>query len=144
MENMDTIQLLKECDAGAKMAVTSIDEVLEKVSDAKLKQFLQDSKEEHEKLEREIYALLKVHHESEKEPSPMAKGMSWMKTNMKLGMDDSDSTVADLITDGCNMGIKSLNGFLNEYENADEESKSICRQLIALEEQLCKEMKAYL
>ena len=30
MGNDDTIKLLKECDAGSKMAVTSIDEVMDR------------------------------------------------------------------------------------------------------------------
>ena len=37
MDNKDTIHLLKECDAGSKMAVTSLDEVMENVQDEKLK-----------------------------------------------------------------------------------------------------------
>ena len=41
MNESDTIKLLRECDAGAKMAVSSIDEVLEKVSGPGLKQLLQ-------------------------------------------------------------------------------------------------------
>ena len=38
MENKDTIHLLKECDAGSKMAVTSLDEVMEHTQDEKLKE----------------------------------------------------------------------------------------------------------
>ena len=34
MENKDTINLLKECDSGTKMAVASIDEVLERIQDS--------------------------------------------------------------------------------------------------------------
>ena len=123
MENSDTRKLLQECDAGAKMAVTSIDEVLEKVCDSDMKHLLQESKKHHEKLGNEIHSLLDRCDTDEKDPSPMAKGMSWLKTNMKLGMDNSDATVADLITDGCNMGIKSLNKYLNEYEQADSSAK---------------------
>ena len=37
MEDRDTIKLLKECDAGSKMAVTSLDDVLEKVENENLK-----------------------------------------------------------------------------------------------------------
>ena len=37
--------------------------------------------------------------------------MSFIKTNFKMGMNESDTTVAELITDGCNMGIKSLNKY---------------------------------
>jgi hypothetical protein len=70
--------------------------------------------------------------------------MSWIKTNVKLAMDTSDNTVADLITDGCNMGVKSLNKYLNKYEAADEVSKDICKRLINLEEKLAIQIRCYL
>ena len=144
MESNDTVRLLKECDAGTKMGVSSIDEVLEKVRDEKLKQLLQESKDHHEKIENEICEQLEKHDAGEKDPNPIAKGMSWMKTNMKMSMDNSDATVADLITDGCNMGVKSLNRYLNQYKDADKTSKKICGELVSIEEQLCKDLRAYL
>ena len=144
MESLDTVKLLKECDAGTKMGVASIDDVLEQVQDSKLKELLQESKSHHEKLEEDIEVLLDEHDAEEKEPNPMAKGMSKMKTNMKMAMDSSDATVADLITDGCNMGIKSLYRYLNQYKAADEKSKAICKRLIDIEEKLRKELREYL
>lgn len=144
MENKDTINLLKECDAGAKMAVSSIDEVLEKVQDEKLEKLLSKCKTEHEKLGNKIHSLLVEYNSEQKEPSPIAKGMSWLKTNYKIGMDESDSTIADLITDGCDMGVKSLNRYLNQYPTANQTVKDICTDLIGLEELLGKEMRAYL
>lgn len=144
MENQDTIHLLKECDAGTKMAISSIDDILEKVKDEKLKDILSKSKDEHKKIEDEIKSLTDEYDSEEKEPNAMAKGMSWLKTNFKMSMDDSDATVADLITDGCNMGVKSLNEYLNKYETANSKVKDICNRLIKLEEQLCKDIKGYL
>ena len=144
MANPDTIKLLQECDAGTKMGVTSIDEVLEKVQDEKLKKLLQESKAHHEKLEEDIERLLEQHNAEEKEPNLMAKGMSWMKTNVKMGMDESDATVADLLTDGCDMGIKSLYRYLNQYKDADQESTSICKRLIDIEAKLEAELRKYL
>ncbi|MBE5926336.1 MAG: hypothetical protein E7270_05170 [Lachnospiraceae bacterium] len=144
MENQDTIHLLKECDAGTKMAISSIDDILEKVKDEKLKNILSKSKEEHTKIEDEIKVLLNEYDSDEKEPNAMAKGMSWLKTNFKMSMDESDATVADLITDGCNMGVKSLNEYFNKYEAANSKVKDICTRLIKLEEQLCKDIKGYL
>ena len=141
---LDTVKLLKECDAGTKMAVASIDEVLDKVTDDGLKDLLQESKNHHKELEMEILEKLKEHNAEEKEPNPMAKGMSWMKTNVKMGMDNSDKTVADLITHGCNMGIKSLYKYLNQYQNADEESKKLCNKLIDIEETLRKDLRNHL
>lgn len=144
MDMLDTVKLLKECDAGTKMAVASIDEVLDKVTDDGLKGLLQESKNHHKELEMEILEKLKEHNAEEKEPNPMAKGMSWIKTNVKLALNESDSTIADLMTDGCNMGVKSLNKYLNEYEAADEVSKDIAKRLINLEEKLAVDIRDYL
>ena len=44
MENNDTIQLLKECDSGTKMAVDSINEILDKVKATELRDVLNDSR----------------------------------------------------------------------------------------------------
>ncbi|MCH5252781.1 MAG: hypothetical protein J1F22_07385 [Lachnospiraceae bacterium] len=144
MEKDDTIYLLKECDAGSKMAVATIDEVLEKIQDSKLKQLLSESKDHHEKLGNEIHSQLIQYQSEEKDPSAMAKSMSWLKTNMKVGMDHSDATVADLVTDGCNMGVKTLNKYMNQYPAANQTAKDICNRLIGIEEELCKELRRYL
>jgi hypothetical protein len=144
LDNDDTVKLLRECDAGAKMAVESIDEVINHVTDQKLEQRLSESKERHSKLGNEIHSILSQDNAEDKEPNPIAKGMSWMKTNMKVAMEESDATVADLITDGCNMGVKSLNKYLNQYQAADYESKKICSELISEEKDLANDLKQYL
>jgi len=144
MGNSDSIRLLKECDAGSKMAVTSIDEVLESVQNEDLKAMLTKSKETHEKLGNKIHALLLEYHSEEKEPSAMAKGMSWLKTNMKMTMDNSDATIADLITDGCHMGVKSLHRYLNQYPTADDKVKKLCDELVEIEDELCRDLRGYL
>ena len=144
MVEQDTIKLLRECDAGIKMGVDSIDDVLEYVKGEALRKYLTECKREHEVLKEEVQVLLDKYHDDGKEPNPIAKGMSWMKTNMKLGMDMSDGTIADLMTDGCNMGVKSLNRYLNQYEAADERSKDITKRLINLEERLVIDIRRFL
>lgn len=144
MIESDTIKLLRECDAGIKMGIASIDEVLDYVHDGTFKKCLADCKEGHEKLREEIEVLLEKYHDGGKEPNPMAKSMSWMKTNVKLVMNESDATIADLITDGCNMGVKSLNKYLNQYKAADEKTKDITKGLIKLEEKLAVDIRCFL
>ena len=144
MIEKDTVKLLRECDAGVKMGVTSIKEVLDYVKDPKLHEHLVDCKLAHDALEKELEERLDRFHDEGKEPSPLAKGMSWMKTNMKLAMHESDHTIADLITDGCNMGVKTLCRYLNEYKAADEFSKDIAKRLIHLEEKLAVGLRAFL
>lgn len=144
MIEQDTIKLLRECDAGVKMGISSIEDVLDNITDSEFEKLLTKCKEEHEKLEREIRKSLDRFKDDGKEPAAIAKGMSWLKTNMKIAMDESDETVADLITDGCNMGVKSLNKYLNKYEAADENSKDITKRLINLEEKLAVDIRLYL
>lgn len=144
MENKDTINLLKECDSGSKMAVSAIDEVLEKTTEPKLKDLLEKSKAHHAKIGNELHCLLCEHGSDEKEPAAMAKGMSWLKTNVMLTMKNNDQTIADLITDGCNMGIKSLYKYMNQYTNAEPEAKKLCKKLIELEENLRQDLRDYL
>lgn len=140
----DTIKLLRECDAGVKMGIASIDDVLPHVTSDSFQKDLASCKQEHEKLGDEIRQLLDKYHDDGKQPNPMAKTMSKMKTSMKLSMEETDATIADLMTDGCNMGVKSLSRYLNQYKAADEVSKDIAKRLIKQEDQLIMQARPYL
>ena len=144
MVEQDTIRLLRECDAGIKMGISSIDDVLGHVRSKELYDKLKKCREDHETLQRDIQELLGDYQDEGKDPNPIAKGMSWMKTNVKLGMEETDRTIADLMTDGCNMGVKSLGKYLNQYKAADEESKTITKKLIRLEETLAEDLQKFL
>ena len=144
MIEQDTIKLLRECDAGVTMGIDSIDDVLDEVESVQFLKYLKDCKQEHEQLDTEIQRELDRYCDEGKDPNPIASKMSWLKTNMKLVVNESDNTIADLITEGCNMGVKSLNKYLNEYAAADEKSKDICKRLINLEEDLTIQMRQFL
>lgn len=144
MANDDTIKLLKECSSGITMAVDAINEILEDVVNEDLKNLLRTSKQKHEELEKETSNYLKAFHEEPKDPPAMAKGMAHMKTNFKMTAKPSDETIADLITDGCNMGIKSLYRYLNQYKTADKDIKKLAEKLINLEAKLREDICEYL
>ena len=144
MIEQDTVKLLRECDAGIRMGTGSIDEVVDYVHAPGLRDLLNTCRFEHAKLGTEIQTQLDRFQDKGKSPNPIAQKMSWMKTGMKLAMDESDATIADLMTDGCNMGVKSLNRYLNQYGAADEVSKDITKRLINLEEQLSVDLRSYL
>lgn len=144
MANNDTIELLKECNSGIKMGVNTIDEVVEKVSSADFRHILEHCMEEHQKLGSKTHELLNEYDTDGKEPGAMAKTMSWFKANIMTSLNEGDGVVADLITDGCNMGVKSLYRYLNKYESADSESKAIANELISIEEHLTQDIRKYL
>lgn len=143
MEN-DTVELLRECNSGIKMGVTSLNDVLEHVKEGNLRKVLVEAKKEHEKLGDETHEILLKYHEDGKEPHPVAKMMASMKTGTKLALEENDQTVAELITDGCDMGIKSLHRYLNQYKDAQKDVKDMTKKVIASEENLRKNLQGYL
>ena len=144
MIEKDTVRLLRECDAGVKMGISSIDDVVKYVKSDALRERLEECRLAHKKLDTELQELLERYRDDGKEPSAIAKGMSRIKTEMKLAMHESDHTIAELMTDGCNMGVKSLSKYLNQYRAADEKSKDITKRLIAVEEELAVDIRPYL
>lgn len=144
MVNNDTIELLKECDQGIKMGIESIDEVLGRVDDEGLKEILKEYKLEHEEIKDELEVMLNNVGLRGEEPNFMAKGMAAVKTNFKMMLEDSDRTVADLMTDGCDMGKKALNKYLNQYTAAEDSAKRVAGKIIKIEENFEKDLKKYL
>lgn len=140
----DTVKLLKECDSGIQMGISAINDVIDDVDNKDFRSLLNESRNHHEMLQTEIDGLLDAHNNEGKDPNPMAKGMSWIKTNVKMAVDKSDNTVADLITDGCNMGAKSLSRYLNQYKSADNISKDITTRLIKIEDKLAADVRQFL
>ncbi len=140
----DTINLLRECNAGIKMGESAIKQVLPHARNDELKHTLEVCKNTHAALGDETHALLLSHGADTKDPHPVARAMSSMKICGTMMMKDSDTSIADLMTDGCDMGIKSLSRYLNKYKNADESAKNIAKRLIASEEYLESKMRSFL
>ena len=140
----DTIKLLRECDAGIKMGVLSIDDVLKYVGAESLKKILVSSKNHHEQLQIKVENMLADYNDEGKPINPMVKAMSWLKTNMKLMVNESDHTNADLMMEGCDMGVRSLSRYLNQYKASSEQAKDIAKELIHIEEELSKDLRQYL
>lgn len=144
MIEQDTVRLLRECDAGVKMGISSIEDVLGHVRSSKLETLLTDCKRKHETLSAELQTLLRDYHDDGKEPPAIASVMSELMTKFKLAVNESDETISDLMTDGCDMGVKSLSRYLNQYKAADEESKDIAKRLIRLEADLAADIRPFL
>ncbi len=140
----DTIELMRECDAGIQMGIAAIDEVKAHAKNTEFREMLDDYQREYAELQNELQGVLHSYHDEGKDPNPVAKGMAWLKTNVMMAVKETDEEIADLLTDGCNMGIKSLNKYLNQYGAADGRSKDFTRRLIELQDRQLKELQKYL
>lgn len=140
----DTVELLRACSAGAKMGIESIDDVMRYVQNRSMRDLLDGCRRTHAKLYADNEKLLAELGESGKNPNPVAKGMSELKTGVKLAIDASDKSIADLLTDGCNMGIKSIFRYRNQYPNAAPLAIRLSGDLVDSEEQLMSGLRKYL
>ncbi len=139
----DTIELLRECDAGIRTGIGAIDEVAEHAQ-GELRALLDGYKREYGAIQDEIRGVLHSYHDEGKAPNPLAKGMAWLKTNVMMALKESDGEIANLLTDGCDLGIKSLSKYLNDYAAADERAKDFARRLIQLQERQREALRKYL
>ena len=142
--SQDTIELLKECDAGCKMAIDSMEQISKYVTDDQLKTIIQKHNAAHIKMEEDIHRRLNKLGEDDKEPNPIAKASSWIQSEVKMMMNTDTKQAAHLLTDGCNMGIKSLCEYKNSYKAADEESVRMCDRICVIESEMVKELQPYL
>ena len=140
----DTEKLLRECNSGIKMGVDSIDHVMPYVKSKELLKVLNSCKDKHAVLGDETHAALLSANLDTKNAHPVAKMMADLSTRMKITVNKSDNEIASIMTDGCNMGVKSLSKFLNEYEAAEERAKDITKKLINQEAELAKQMRVFL
>ena len=143
MTNEDTFSLLKECDAGVKMATDSLDDVRDYAKTPEMRALLNTSRQQHEWIGREVQDMLQKCGGKDKNPHPVARKMASVKTNAKLSVDNSEQNVAELIADGCDMGVKSLKGYLEQYKGAEVPARALCRTLVAVEEQLGTEIRRF-
>ncbi len=140
----DTVELLKECSSGVRMGIQSIRDVEDRIRSEEMRDQLTACRQKHERLGGRTDQLLAEYGQAPGQPDPMARGMAWLKTNVKMATDLSDETAADLLTDGCNMGVKSLTRYLNQYGGADDRARALAKELIALEAKTAEELRAYL
>ena len=139
-----TVTLLKECNAGCKMAINSMERLSDFLMNGELEQTLTTYKEQHKKLEGESDKLLTELGESGQQPDKIAAAFSWITTEVKLMVKDDSTQIAKLLMNGCNMGIQSISECMNKCPDASHGSISLAKKLVKCEEKLMEDMKKYL
>lgn len=139
-----TGKLLEKCNLGCKMGVNSMNQVCEFVEDQNLSKIIGDYKCKHEKMEQEAEEMLKECGKEVEKISPMASAMSWLTTEAKLMIKDDSNQISKLMMDGCNMGIQELTESMHKYPEASAKSISLAKEIVRTDEDLLKDLKAFL
>ncbi len=136
----DTEELLKECNAGCKTAVNSMEEALSHAQSAELRLTLERYRDRHAALGDDCHRLLSEAGEDGRDPHPIARAMTWFGTEVKLMFNGDDAHVAGLMADGCSMGIKTTGRYKNRYPAASGEARGVADGIIGAEEELLHEL----
>ena len=139
-----TIELLKKCSEGCKMAVNSMEQVKPYVKDGKLRDVLDRYDCEYQRLDEETAGLLDAMGDEEKEPGAMASTFSWLSTEVKLMIKDDSHQIAKIMIKGSNMGILSMSDYINKYTDASEKSQAVAKDIVRVGEDFAGEMKQFL
>ena len=140
----NTADLLRECSSGCHMAIGSMEQVKGAVSDPLLRGVIDEYNEKHMELKRRSDELLRGAGESSKTPGSMAAAFAWLSTEMKMMVNDSSHQIASVMTDGCNMGIKSISQYLNKYSGASDESRRIAGDIVSTEESFMRDLRHFM
>ncbi len=139
-----TKKLLEECSLGCQMAVDSMNQVGKYVNGSRMEEVLSDYKAKHRRIGERVDEMLKSAGEEGKEPGMAASAFSWITTEVKMKLKDDDKQISKLMMNGCNMGIQSISGCLNQYTAADEKSRKLAEELVETEEKFMKELRQFL
>lgn len=139
-----TRKLLEECSSGCKMAVNSLDQITGYIKDSDLKKLVENYISRHKDLEAEAVKALQNSGNDAKDPGALSSVFAWFTTEMKLTFNDDNTRIAKLLMDGCNMGIQTLGERMNTLNQADSSALALARKIIKAEQDLMKELQAYL
>jgi len=142
--NSDTISLLQKCDAGCKNATNSMEQVMGFVQDNNLKNVISDYNQKHIKIGNQCHSLLDKYGSNEKDPQLMTRAMTFMSTEIKMMTGDTNKKAAEIMVDGCNMGIKTVSGYINQYSNANNESLQMANKIVKTEQDFIEELRDFL
>ena len=144
METKRTSELLAEIYRNTHYALQSISDILPETEDEDLREELRLMHDGYEKISGKAALYGKENGVELKEPNPMKKAMMWGSIKMSALKDNSRAHIAEMMTQGTVMGITALTRSIHENTEQDERVKELAEELLHLEQDYEKKLKAYL
>ncbi|MBQ7380876.1 MAG: hypothetical protein IJW69_02200 [Clostridia bacterium] len=142
-EKISTQELYQEIYRGCKMGGESIVNLLPKVNDEGLKSELTAQLERYEEFASKAREQLFDMDKTPKEENLLTKLSSKMGVMMNTMIDATSSHIAQMIIEGCSMGITELIKAIHAHDEKDDAEK-LAREVVSFEESCTENMKKYL
>ena len=142
-EKITTKELYEEIYRGCKMGAESLVNLLPKVTDDGLKNEITAQLDRYEEYASKAREALFDLDASPKEENVFTKMSAKMGVMMNTMLDATSSHIAQMIIEGCSMGITELLKVVHAYGIKDE-AEQLARDVISFEESCSENMKKYL
>lgn len=140
----EELNVLDELNKGACMGRDSINYVLEKVNNKKLKKILIKECKHYEDIISKIEKIYSKN--STKKPHEtniMEKMMTWYGIQIRINEIDNESKIAELFIKGTNMGIIEGRKLLNNKE-VDKKIHNLIEEYVDFQEEYVEKLKEFL
>lgn len=137
------MHIYQTCDMGVKSTTRLLNLLKEK--DNKIKKLLDDELKEYEKYLAKSEKLLKKAKVDPEGANVMVKMMAGMEMKMEVMKDNSDSSIAGMLTQGFTMGIINMNKKIESYkDDCEDDIVNLACDIVKFQEKEVKNLKEYL
>lgn len=140
-------ELLEHIYKDAYMASYSLQKLLDEIKnkDNKIKGDVEDILQKYQEFKEEVEELLKGNDEEVNDPNFFAKMGSTMGIIKEVKIDNSDSSIADMVIQGVSMGSIETEKKLKAYEkDIEKEYKDLAERFLKFQQKSIDKLKKYL
>lgn len=140
-------ELILHIYESSQMGIEAINNLLKELKNKenKIKKILEDELKEYEKFYKSSEKLLKKEKIELKEKGKMAKMMSKMGIKKEVLSDNSDSKIAQMLTQGLTMGVTQIAAKIDSYKDViSKNHMELAKNYKKFQENSIEKLKSYL
>jgi len=137
-------KLLESIVENARMGADACDQLLKKCKDAQMRKELMLERDQFNAAGRDAEERLFAMGVHPHPKGPMARMSMWMGMEMNTMMDKSASHIADMLIQGCTMGVVEMTKARNSLPDADAQAQGIASALVTSQQEAIERLKAFL
>ena len=143
----ENLELLEYMYKNSEMCVYSLTELLKDLNgkDNKIKELIDDEKKTYKNFMDESKKIMKKHKYEPKENSMMKKVMSTMGIKKEVMTDNSDASIAHMLTQGVTMGIVDIETKIKNYKDSvDKKTYKLAKEYLEYQQGEIEKLKKFM
>jgi len=143
----ENLELLEYIYQNAEMGVFTLTKLIKKINDKenKIKKLVEEQLKGYEEYLKDSKKLLKKNDEEAKSNTVMSKISASMGIDMEVMKDNSDASIAHMLTQGITMGVVDITTKIDNYkESVDGKNLKLAKDFLQFQEEQLKILKSYL